>query len=84
MQRSHSALNPEKSREALSKLRAAAEFEAETSQSNMVFSTDGKIDFDIEQAKISQPNGDPNDQVGSALYSGQNSPHIGNGHGAPQ
>ena len=84
MQRSYSTLNPEKSREALSKLRAAAESEAESAKSNVVSSTADKIDFDIKQDKVDQLDGDPNDQVGSALYAGQNSPDIGNGHGGPQ
>lgn len=84
MQRSYSTLNPEKSREALSKLRAAAESEAESAKSKAVPMTADKIDFDIKQDKASQPGGDPSDQVGAALYAGQNSPDIGNGEGAPQ
>jgi hypothetical protein len=68
----------------MSKLRAAAESEAESAKSNVVSTTVDKLDFDIQQNKASQPSGDPNDQVGAALYAGQNSPDIGNGEGAPQ
>lgn len=84
MQSSYSTLNPEKSREVLSKLRSAAESEAASAQPSAVTTAEPKIEFDIKQNKVTQPGGDPNDEVGSALYAGQNSPHIGNGHGGPQ
>lgn len=83
-QSAHSTLNPARSRDALIKLREAAESEASVVPPGVISVVSADVDFDKETPKVPLPDGDPNDQVGAASYAGQNSEHIGNGSGGPQ
>ena len=81
-QQNISTLNPARSRDALRKLRETAEKEADAIPSGVISTV--TIKFDKETPKVTNNDGDPNDHVGAASYSGQNSPHIGNGSGGVQ
>lgn len=81
---SQSTLDPDRSRDALRKLRAAAETEADSVAPGAVAVVGKDISFDVERKPLSSAKGDPNDQFGAARYAGQYSEHIGNGHGGPQ
>lgn len=79
-----STLHPAHSRDALRKLREAAESEAAAVPPGVIAVTGGDIDFDAKHNPVKPMVGDPNDSAGAATYPGQNSEHIGNGHGGPQ
>ena len=79
-----STLDPERSRDALQKLRAAADTEAASVPPGVISVVGGDVSFDKEQKPIPRPSGDPSDEAGAARYPGQNSEHIGNGSGGPQ
>lgn len=79
-----STLDPERSRDALQKLREAAEKEADIVAPGVVSSVSSDMDFDVQRKPLASPSGDPNNHYGAAKYQGQNSEHIGNGTGGPR